>query len=90
MPRKLPILSLEDFETKSKKGSVMKSIVEGIEEGINRKWESVGIAEVKYYDMVITSPKSEWKGGLEKALEFYIEQEEYEECSRIKNLIDKL
>jgi hypothetical protein len=27
---------------------------------------------------------------LAKAMDFYIEKEEYEECSKIKNLIDKL
>jgi protein-arginine kinase activator protein McsA len=34
--------------------------------------------------------KSEWKGGLENAMNYYIENEEYEECSRIKKLIKKL
>ena len=51
MPKKIPIISLEDFETKA---------------------------------------KSEWKGGLEKAIEYYVEKEEYEQCSKIRDLINKL
>ena len=31
-----------------------------------------------------------WSGSLSKAMEYYIEKEEYEECSKIKNLIEKL
>jgi len=90
MTRKIPILSLEDFETKSKKDSVMKSIVEGITEGIELELESINIAEIKHHNIIISAPKSEWKEGLEKAKDFYIEQEAYEECSKIQKLINKL
>jgi|TARA_R110000764_G_scaffold85889_1_gene166527 hypothetical protein len=90
MPRKIPILSLEDFETKSKKDLVMKSIVDGITEGIELELESISIAEIKHYDIIINASKSEWKPGLEKAMDFYIEKEEYEECSKIRDLINKL
>lgn len=90
MPRKLPILSLEDFETKSKKGLVVKSIVEGIKEGIELKLESINIAEIKHYDIIINAPKSEWKDGLENAMNFYIKKENYEECSKIRDLIKQL
>ena len=30
------------------------------------------------------------KGGLKKAMEYYIKTEEYEECSKIQELINKL
>ena len=90
MTRKLPILSLEDFETKSKKNSVMKSLVEGITEGIELELESINIAEIKHHNIIISAPKSEWKDGLEKAMEYYITTEEYEECSLIQKLIKKL
>ena len=39
---------------------------------------------------MISVPKTEWKAGLEKALNYYIEREEYEECSKVKKLIDRL
>ena len=41
-------------------------------------------------NVIISVPKSEWKGGLENAMDYYIEKEEYEECSKIKNLIKKI
>ena len=88
--RKIPIISLKDFETKSKKPVMMKSLVLNIAEGIEDKLESVNIAEIKNHDIIISVPKTEWKGGLENAMNYYIEKEEYEECSKIKKLINKI
>jgi|TARA_B100000085_G_scaffold275192_1_gene292815 hypothetical protein len=90
MTRKIPIISLEDFETKTQKRKVYRSLVSNIEEGIKDKLESVNIAEIKNHDVIISVPKSEWKGGLKNAMNYYIEKEEYEECSKIRNLIEKL
>jgi len=90
MPRKIPIISLEDFETKAKKPLMMKTLVTNIADGIKDDLESVNIAEIKHTDIILNVPKSEWKGGLENAMNYYIEKEEYEECSKIKKLIKKL
>ena len=90
MTRKIPIISLEDFETKAKKPLMMKTLVSNIAKGIKEDLESVNIAEIKNHDVIISIPKSEWKGGLENAMNYYIEKEEYEECSKIKNLIEKI
>ena len=90
MTRKIPIISLADFEAKAKKTTMMKSLVSNIAEGIEYELESVNIAEIKNHDVIISVPKSEWKGGLENAMDYYIEKEEYEECSKIKSLIEKL
>ena len=90
MPRKIPIISLEDFETKAKKPLMVKTLVNNIAEGIEDNLESVNIAEIKNYDLILSVPKAEWKGGLEKALDYYINKEEYEECSKVKKLIEKL
>ena len=90
MTRKIPIISLEDFKAKAKKPTMMRSLVSNIAEGIEDNLESVNIAEIKHTDIILSVPKDEWKGGLEKAMEYYIEKEEYEECSKIKKLIEKL
>jgi len=90
MTRKIPIISLEDFEAKAKKPLMMKTLVTNIAEGIEDKLESVSVAEIKHHDLILSVPKSEWKGGLENALNYYIDKEEYEECSKIKSLIEKL
>ena len=90
MTRKIPIISLEDFETKSKKPLMMKTLVTNITKGVEDNLESVNIAEIKYTDIILSVPKTEWKSGLKKAMEYYITTEEYEECSKIKKLIKKL
>ena len=68
----------------------MESLVENVTEGLKSNLESVNIAEIKNHNVMISVPKTEWKSGLEKAIDYYVETEEYEECSKIKNLIDKL
>ena len=90
MTRKIPIISLEDFEAKAKKPTMMKSLVLNIAEGIEDNLESVNVAEIKNHDIILSVPKSEWKGGLENAMNYYIEKEEYEECSKIKEIIERL
>ena len=90
MTRKIPIISLKDFEAKAKKPVMMKSLVLNIADGIKDNLESVNIAEIKNQDVVVSVPKSQWKPGLENAMNYYIEKEEYEECSKIKKLINKL
>ena len=79
MTRKIPIISLEDFEAKAKKPTMMKSLVLNIADGIEGNLESVNIAEIKNHDVILSVPKSEWRGGLENAMDYYIEKEEYEE-----------
>jgi hypothetical protein len=90
MTRKIPIISLEDFEAKAKKPIMIKSLVSNIAKGVDLNLESVNVAEIKNHDIILSIPKSEWKGGLENAMNYYIEKEEYEECSKIKNLIKKI
>ena len=90
MTRKIPIISLADFEAKAKKPLMFKSLVTNIAEGIEENLESVNIAEIKNQNLIINVPKSEWKSGLNKALEYYVNTEEYEECSKIKNILSKL
>ena len=90
MTRKIPVISLKDFEAKAKKPTMMKSLVLNIADGIKDNLEIVNIAEIKNHDVIISVPKTEWKGGLENAMDYYIEREEYEICSRIKKLIKKL
>ena len=90
MTRKIPIISLEDFEAKAKKPLMMKTLVTKIANGIEDNLESVNIAEIKNTDIILSVPKTEWKGGLKNALEYYIEGEEYEQCSKVRDLINKL
>ena len=90
MTRKIPQISLEDFETKAKKRIVMESLVKNVAEGVDLNLDEIDIAEIKNHDVLISIPKKEWKSGLDQAINFYVEKEEYEKCSKIKTLISKL
>ena len=89
MTRRIPILEFNE-ELKSKKHQVYKSLVDGVSEAIKNKKKSIKLCEVKNSNILITIEKPEWKKSLDSALQYYINTEEYEECSKIKNLIDKL
>ena len=88
MTRRIPILSFNEG-TKPKK-QIYSSLVEGVSEAIEGNKTKVRICEIKNSNTYITVERGDWKTSLDKALEFYIDKEEYEQCSKIKNLIDKL
>ena len=89
MARRIPIISYNE-ELSIKKPQVYKSLVEGVSEAIKLNKKEIKLCEVKYANTYLTVHKSNWSSSLAKALDFYIDKEEYEECSKIKNLIDKL
>ena len=89
MARRIPIISYNE-ELSIKKPQVYKSLVEGVSEAIKTNKKEIKLCEVKYANTYLTVHKSNWSSSLAKALDFYIDKEEYEECSKIKNLIDKL
>jgi len=88
--RKIPIISFNELELKKKKPQVYKSLIEGITEAFETESDEIKLCEVKYANTYLTVHKSSWSGSLAKAMEYYIEKEEYEECSKIKKLINKL
>ena len=89
MTRRIPIFEFNE-ELSPKKHQVYKSLVEGVSEAIQTDKKEIKLCEVKYANTYLTVHKSNWSSSLAKALDFYIDKEEYEECSKIKNLIDKL
>ena len=89
MTRRIPIFEYNE-ELKSSKHKVYKSLIDGVTEAIKNKKETIKLCEVKNSGIFITVEKEEWKNSLDSALEYYISTEEYEECSKIKNLIDRL
>ena len=89
MTRRIPIFEYNE-ELKSSKHKVYKSLIDGVTEAIKTNKEEIKLCEVKNSNVIITVEKPEWKDSLDSALQYYIDIEEYEECSKIKNLIDKL
>ena len=89
MTRRIPILTFNE-ELSSKKTQVYKSLIEGVSEAIKNNKKEIKLCEVKNSNTYITVEKPKWRSSLDSALQFYIDKEEYEQCSKIKNLIDKL
>ena len=89
MTRRIPIFEYNE-ELKSSKHKVYKSLIDGVTEAIKNKKETIKLCEVKNSGIFITVEKEEWKNSLDSALQYYVNKEEYEECSKIKSLIDKL
>ena len=89
MTRRIPIFEYNE-ELKSSKHKVYKSLIDGVTEAIKKDKKEIKLCEVKNSGIYITVGKQEWKNSLDSALQYYIDIEEYEECSKIKNLIDKL
>ena len=89
MTRRIPIFEYNE-ELKSSKHKVYKSLVDGVTEAIKTDKEEIKLCEVKNANIFITVEKQEWKKSLDSALQFYIDKEEYEKCSKIKDLINKL
>ena len=89
MTRRIPIFEFNE-ELSSKKPQVYKSLVEGVTEAIKKDKKEIKLCEVKNSNTYITVEKPEWKDSLDSALQYYIKTEEYEQCSKIKNLLDKL
>ena len=89
MTRRIPIFEYNE-ELGSKKTQVYKSLIEGVSEAIKNNKKEIKLVEVKNTNVYITVEKSNWKSSLDSALQFYEKNEEYEQCSKIKNLINKL
>ena len=88
--RHIPVISFNELELKQKKPQVYKSLVEGIAEAIEEEKDEVKLCEVKYANTYLTVHRDAWSGSLAKAMDFYIENEQYEVCALIKELTDKI
>ena len=88
--RHIPVISFNELELKQKKNQVYTSLVEGICEAFETDSDEIKLCEVKYANTYLTVHKDNWSSSLAKAMDFYIEKEEYEQCGKIKNLMDKL
>ncbi len=96
----MPILEIDSYEEFSKRTEerdfvICTFILSAIRKGCAKNYN-----KVKVFDLVLrTDPKhsyafslerSQWKKALNSCLEAYAERELYEECTRIKELLDSL
>jgi len=69
---------------------VLDETVFAIKEGIAKKKKSIPLFAVAGSEYYIELKKDQWKTSLEKALEYYVEREEYDRCIECRDLINKL
>ena len=88
----IPVLDEEEAKEffDSKSGFVFDRIVQAIEEGVFMESAEVRLFELNGTSTYLTAERSGWKDGLQTALNYYINQEEYEKCTPLKLLLDKL
>ena len=99
MRRKIPVLRVSvepgaSYSQLRELPEIQKVVIEeavyAIKEGIAKNKSSISLFEVAYSDYYIDLGKDKWKPTLEKALEYYIEREEYDKCAEARDLINKL
>ena len=88
--RHIPVISFNELELKQKKPQVYKSLVEGIAEAIEEEKNEIKLCEVKYANTYLTVHRDSWSGSLAKAMDYYIDNEQYEVCALIKELTNKV
>ena len=88
--RHIPVISFNDLDSKIQKPKVYQSLIEGISEAVEINSNEVKLCELKYANTYLTVHKKDWSSSLAKAMDFYIDKEEYEQCSKIKKLINRL
>ena len=65
-------------------------MVEGITEAFETNSNEIKLCEVKYANTYLTVHRDAWSGSLAKAMDFYIDNEQYEVCALIKELTSKV
>jgi hypothetical protein len=70
--------------------TVFKETFLGIKDAIETKKKTAILFELEKSEYFIEIEKLDWKQALESCIDRFIETEQYEKCSEIKELIDKI
>ena len=71
-------------------GAVYKEAIAGIKDAIQTKSKTAILFELKKSEYYIELDKSDWKQALQSCIDKLIETEDYELCTLVKELIDKI
>lgn len=88
----IPVLSEEDavefFDIES--GLVFARIIKAVEEGLTMNLDSIRLFELNGTGAYLTSERPHWKDGLQRALQYYLAEEDYLKCAEVRDLMNKL
>jgi hypothetical protein len=74
-------------ETKKK---IYKRLVEAIQQSLEKKTEIAEIFQINNSSSILLLEKHKWKESLQRAIEFYSENEDYDSCIKCRDIINKL
>ena len=88
----IPVLSEDDavefFDVES--GLVFARIIKAVEEGLTMNLDSIRLFELNGTGSYLTSERPYWKDGLQRALQYYLTEEDYLKCAKVRDLMNKL
>tara|TARA_R110000764_G_scaffold237391_1_gene333504 strand:- start:656 stop:1135 length:480 start_codon:yes stop_codon:yes gene_type:complete len=67
---------------------ILEESYEAIKSALEEDLETVELFNIQNLSIVVELKKSQFSSVLEKIKEMYVDQEDYEECIKIQNLID--
>jgi len=70
--------------------AVFIETIAGIKDAISTKSKTATLFQIAKSDYYLELDKSQWKQALQTYIDRLIEEEKYEECSKIKVLMDKI
>lgn len=70
--------------------AVYKETYLGIKDAIENKNKTAVLFELEKSDYFIEIEKPDWKQALQSCIDKFLETENYEECGKIKELMDKI
>lgn len=88
----IPVLDEEDAEAffDDHEEAVYSRILEAVDEGLFLGLDEIRLFELNGTDVYLTSEKDNWKSGVEKAIEYFVREEQYEKCIIGRQLLNKL
>jgi hypothetical protein len=70
--------------------AVFTETIAGIKDAINTKSKTAVLFQLEKSDYYLELDKNQWKQALQTCIDKHIEEEQYEECSKIKVLMNKI
>ena len=70
--------------------AVFKETFEGIKDAIKTKSKTAVLFELGRSEYYIEIEKRDWEQALQSCIDRFVEDEKYEECVRIKDVIEKI
>ena len=70
--------------------AVFVETIAGIKDAINTKSKTATLFQIAKSEYYLELERSQWKQALQTCIDRLIDEEKYEECSKIKVLMDKI